>query len=49
MRFKMSSAICFSLDQSEILSYGNGLKGKEWVVSGTKELHGNENKMYKNY
>ena len=25
MHFKMSSAICFSLDQSEILSSGNGL------------------------
>ena len=26
MHFKMSSAICFNLDQSKILSSGNGLK-----------------------
>ena len=28
----MSSAICFNLDQSKILSSGNGLKGKEGSV-----------------
>ena len=27
MHFKMSFAICFNLDQSKILSSGNGLKG----------------------
>ena len=27
MHFKMSSAICFNLDQSKILSSGNGLSG----------------------
>ena len=26
MHFKMSSAICFNLDQSKILSSGNGLR-----------------------
>ena len=26
MHFKMSSAICFNLDQSKIVSSGNGLK-----------------------
>ena len=26
MHFKMSSVICFNLDQSKILSSGNGLK-----------------------
>ena len=25
MHFKMSSAICFNLDQSKILEFGNGL------------------------
>ena len=28
MHFKMSSANCFNLDQSKILSSGNGLMGK---------------------
>ena len=29
MDFKMSSAICFNLDQSKILSSGNGLNNKQ--------------------
>ena len=29
MHFKMSSAICYNLDQSKILSSGNGLKKTE--------------------
>ena len=28
MHFKMSSAVCFNLDQSRILSSGDGLKEK---------------------
>ena len=35
MHFKMLSAICFSLDQSRILSSGNGLNSK---LSGYKKL-----------
>ena len=27
MHFKLSSAICFNLDQSKILSFGNGMVG----------------------
>ena len=37
MHFKMSSAICFSLDQSKILSSGNGVKEKMW--SFKTQLH----------
>ena len=33
MRFKMSSAICFNLDQSKILSSDNGLTS-EWHGKG---------------
>ena len=29
----MSSAICFNLDQSKILSSGNGLKGAECLIN----------------
>ena len=32
MHFKMSSTICFRLDQSQILSSGNGLKEKKKVA-----------------
>ena len=33
MHFKMSSAICFNLDQSEILLFGNELKLQAEVLS----------------
>ena len=33
MHFKMSSAICFNLDQSKILSSGNGLSLYQTVQS----------------
>ena len=38
MHFKMSSAICFNLDQSKILSSGNGLRNAPSLV-----LHSIEN------
>ena len=31
MRFKISSAICFNLDKSKILSSGNGLKSAQMM------------------
>ena len=33
MHFKMSSAICFNLDQSKILSSGNGLTHSHWLYN----------------
>ena len=30
MHFKMLSGICFNLDQSKVLSSGNGLKDQQW-------------------
>ena len=45
MHFKMSSAICFSLNQSKILSYGNGLKKKNGhmdILTGTKYIMQND-------
>ena len=35
MYFKMSSAICFNLDQSKILSSGNGLKNVSSDIAST--------------
>ena len=34
MHFKMSSAICFNLDQSKMLSSGNGLRTYIWHERG---------------
>ena len=36
MHFKMSSAICFNLDQSKILLSGNGLKPNSQILTLTK-------------
>ena len=33
----MSSAICFNLDRSKILSVGNGLKPRYFTVKGNQE------------
>ena len=38
MLFKMSSAICFILDQSKILSSGNGLSPYARFLSAPEEL-----------
>ena len=38
MHFKMSSAICFNLDQSKILSSGNGFEIFEMVIKISKQM-----------
>ena len=40
MHFEMSSEICFSLDQSEILSLGNGLNVSK--CTGVKQKIGDQ-------
>ena len=46
MHFKMLSAICFSLDQSKILSSGNGLKLT--MMQCTQKNSGLEVKLFTN-
>ena len=41
----MSSAICFNLDQSKILSSGHGLKGKALLVSPALNVLGDKLNM----
>ena len=38
MHFKVSSAICFSLDQSKILSSGSGLCDGEENIAGKVDI-----------
>ena len=40
MHFKMSSAISFNLDQSEIFSSGNGLNNNTGYTSQDKQAQG---------
>ena len=44
MHFKTSSAICFNLDQSKILSSGNGLS--YWQTDGQKDGETDNKKQY---
>ena len=39
MQFKMSSAICFKLDQSKVLSSGNGLRKFLRMFGEMDEVH----------
>ena len=43
MHFKMSSAICFDLDQSKILSSDNGLMRHSKTILEKEENDGNQN------
>ena len=42
----MSSAICFNLDQSKILSSGNGLKSKLKACAGKRREYVSQMKEY---
>ena len=38
MHFKMSSSICFNLDQRKILSSGHGLKSSHCLIQGGSKV-----------